>query len=1649
MGILWPTGGRTPVFVTVPIVDQPHSDQKALQFIPWLAPGPAHVDCIYDALTLTMSPFDSSSTRSDAVALTVVFLVQQVADKHSLNRCMSNLLGSVNPSWHGNLIMHSNDTRTKFRDRSAHEESIAKECVRCLGLHPSVRRDGRRKKRPSLSTGRAQPSIKLISKVARRTGLFRRRVTAVFDGYIESKASWGSTKLLPELKFMLADGWRLCSAYRRWLTLSLVDPSTRRRTGNGCPVDGSTRPVPGRLNLTLKLVLARHDADAAARECIRILATEKTCYWSIPTYPAGTEVDCMDLKFGKADVLDARRQGHQRQCKGIQHIWAYRHPVQKDQPGKHHNIQHLMLADSLNQIVTRELLLPNAPCIKYITVQHSHVCKTCISAFKVGDVGKVTASLFGREKYRGNGTIKSVVTDNNRPGLLTLGRPNLENDGSTGRDICVAYDKQLANLARVLESQQLDPDLCQLRPQTSESVANCNTARSNIFLKNQQPPSCAHKGQTRKEPTIQVGDDWHTGINSWTSLKPYGAINYTADLAVRYIIQLRLVGISLDGAMTLGSSCRRITGPNSGKLTRPVLVLRLLSTVSPFPRPCPRAIDHMSKTPIEIVDAILLIALDPFLNDWALLPRCGGNLPWMLPLDISLHLSQDIRVLGRLENCVSKNTRFRRMAGFYRDFLPALRGASLRCTKLAITCDHKHTWEWIYSSLQPNLPITFHHLTVVLTDRFITTTTDIYDVSHLLPSSTTTFSLAGVPMSVFNTTSLQHLVRLHISKMPMLTYPEFSGVLNAAKRITELQLALMSCDVPDNSSFIELPCLQRLVVVFDNHSLPEPCSMLVAPLLTDLRLDSAMPQCIGFLADKCTSLLRTVLRLDLGLDARIEEADISAVYGATPRLEQIDLLHCHALVTRLIFDETARREQTSGAEPAATSTHNIRSPPRFAPACTLICLEDDEARIHSRLDLHFIRWRRDGESVERTSLTVDQTWVERSCWIPPIIGRRPHEARGVTRKITVFKRPFLSPKIHRTVRGITVFTARRRVILRDGLMPYTYYSPRPLRLLKLPTFGPAQAARVRPLHFFHAIRKSPQARELKTSVLLPHPTRIGMYDPKQQDMSPPRSNKIQALAAKGSLLAVDKSTKSIKSLYAATVSWGTYVPQSQPPSAAPSIAGNSAACPRDFDKTDVQEQKHKVISRPPRVHRPHNDAPAAPRQEWVSGVEGSCSSIPVPTVRRPKTRYLGSQHRPPLACVVNESSCFHMRARAAAETGIREDQTMQRRCERKSAWDSERNKRTYGRVEKTSSSNFFQTSETVDPRFCVDPQDYREIECSVEVGNRPTPRRHVETSTWWTRQMTNHGPCSTATAARAHGTRKLSGDIEILAELNIVPRRANARVGWLDTAWGNVREEGGNDGKREKMPQGARPDWRIVRATRRDAYGQLDPRHLPQLPMVIFEKSEWVSRGKHWMDVPKSIRDSCQNQAYPSTTRYGGDEAWEYGARQFLGVRAGNRNDCVRRRIGREGGVGCREFAGKRYGRRWAQRARVAGGCRRQYRQEADGVDVWDARMDTGAGERLPAAVGRSGGGGPCGWYAKGREWGARRARWVLDLGGVVDAVEVRAGYSGARLGGRAGWVHNFDGGMRSGDSGEGSPGPFCAHDMIKSIDAPSAQAKY
>ncbi|KAJ7694363.1 hypothetical protein B0H17DRAFT_1132004 [Mycena rosella] len=55
--------------------------------------------------------------------------------------------------------------------------------------------------------------------------------------------------------------------------------------------------------------------------------------------------------------------------------------------------------------------------------------------------------------------IFGIVTDNMEPGLLLLSRPNLDSNSSTRRDICVAYDKQLANLAHALGSQSLDPEI--------------------------------------------------------------------------------------------------------------------------------------------------------------------------------------------------------------------------------------------------------------------------------------------------------------------------------------------------------------------------------------------------------------------------------------------------------------------------------------------------------------------------------------------------------------------------------------------------------------------------------------------------------------------------------------------------------------------------------------------------------------------------------------------------------------------------------------------------------------------------------------------------------------------------------------------------------------------------------------------------------------------------------------------------------------------------------------------------------------------------------------------------------------------------------------------------------------------------------------
>ncbi|KAJ7703662.1 hypothetical protein B0H17DRAFT_1127275 [Mycena rosella] len=90
------------------------------------------------------------------------------------------------------------------------------------------------------------------------------------------------------------------------------------------------------------------------------------------------------------------------------------------------NVLHLMQADALNQIVARELDHHNntgnyvlaeswttdclfspildfpstlAPCIRYITIQHSHACMSRIGDLKVGDMVCVKASLFRHDGY--------------------------------------------------------------------------------------------------------------------------------------------------------------------------------------------------------------------------------------------------------------------------------------------------------------------------------------------------------------------------------------------------------------------------------------------------------------------------------------------------------------------------------------------------------------------------------------------------------------------------------------------------------------------------------------------------------------------------------------------------------------------------------------------------------------------------------------------------------------------------------------------------------------------------------------------------------------------------------------------------------------------------------------------------------------------------------------------------------------------------------------------------------------------------------------------------------------------------------------------------------------------------------------------------
>ncbi|KAJ7663042.1 hypothetical protein B0H17DRAFT_1144147 [Mycena rosella] len=99
------------------------------------------------------------------------------------------------------------------------------------------------------------------------------------------------------------------------------------------------------------------------------------------------------------------------------------------------NMLHNMQADALNQLVVSEELDPHNvgtgryvladswttdrlfslilhfpsaanPCIKFITVQHSYLCKSRISDFKVGDVVQVQACLYRRDGYEHQTPVK-------------------------------------------------------------------------------------------------------------------------------------------------------------------------------------------------------------------------------------------------------------------------------------------------------------------------------------------------------------------------------------------------------------------------------------------------------------------------------------------------------------------------------------------------------------------------------------------------------------------------------------------------------------------------------------------------------------------------------------------------------------------------------------------------------------------------------------------------------------------------------------------------------------------------------------------------------------------------------------------------------------------------------------------------------------------------------------------------------------------------------------------------------------------------------------------------------------------------------------------------------------------------------------------
>ncbi|KAJ7614583.1 hypothetical protein B0H17DRAFT_1152973 [Mycena rosella] len=119
--------------------------------------------------------------------------------------------------------------------------------------------------------------------------------------------------------------------------------------------------------------LASRDADAAEDTYLNLqphiekpgnvyvfLQQNEGLIGLLPNHQPGTAVDCVDLKVGKAEVVEARWQGHQAQCKGVQRIWAYRYTTNKPKLIDVERLVHIRLR-AMN---ARQLLISCTKCAK-------------------------------------------------------------------------------------------------------------------------------------------------------------------------------------------------------------------------------------------------------------------------------------------------------------------------------------------------------------------------------------------------------------------------------------------------------------------------------------------------------------------------------------------------------------------------------------------------------------------------------------------------------------------------------------------------------------------------------------------------------------------------------------------------------------------------------------------------------------------------------------------------------------------------------------------------------------------------------------------------------------------------------------------------------------------------------------------------------------------------------------------------------------------------------------------------------------------------------------------------------------------------------------------------------------------------------------